>query len=84
MTELMETLFLYAQEHRFLTYCNQETAYRESRHAIDRQETLLREALSKEQAHRLDDLMSELHAMQWIELEAMFQAGFSIAVELGR
>ena len=84
MTELMETLFLYAQEHRFLTYCNQETAYREGTHAASRQEAQLREGLDKDQANRLDDLMSKLHALQWIELEAMFQAGFDIAVELGR
>ena len=84
MTDLMEALFAYAQEHSLAALLAEEGAYKSSVCCAEQQEEQLRAALDEQAAARLDALLGELELAGWIEERAAFRAGFRTALELAR
>lgn len=84
MTELMEALFHYAQEHSLAALLAEEGEYRSSVRCAEQQEERLRAALDEPATARLDALLGELELAGWIEERAAFRAGFRMALELAR
>lgn len=84
MTDLMEALFVYAQEHSVAPLLAEEGAYRSSICCAERQEEQLRAALDEQTSARLDALLREQDLARWIEERAAFRAGFRLALELAR
>ena len=84
MTDLMNTLYTYAQETLMMDYLAQDREYRQSTHYIEQHTETLRATLSPEQAALLDKLLGEQLVSQLSELQAIFMSGFSMALELSR
>ena len=81
MTDLMELLYEYAQNHRIAGFLDQH-AYRIAEHLEEKNLTNLKDGLSGEHLaalERYQDACQERHGM---ELEATFLAAFSLAREL--
>ena len=81
MTEPMQILFEYAKEERLPSYLS-SPEYREVSHLTARLSRRLRDLLSGDSwdtLEKYEDAAAELHSM---ELEATFQAAFSLAREL--
>ncbi|WP_298025142.1 hypothetical protein [uncultured Dysosmobacter sp.] len=82
MTELMSLLYDYALETSFSS--NLYTAkYRMQKIQAVQLEHSLRRALPPDVLPLLNDYISALDELQHLELEAMFQAAFSMAQDLG-
>ncbi len=84
MTDLMEALFAYAQEHSVASLLAEEGAYKSSVLCAERQEERLRAALDGETSARLDAFLREWELAGWIAERAAFRAGFRMALELAR
>ena len=84
MTDLMENLYCFAQENRVAKYLYYDTEYRDSLECASKGEQALRATLTEEQNERLDALFGERLICHSAELEAIFQSGFSMALELVR
>lgn len=84
MTDLIETLYQFAQENRIAKYLYYDNEYRDSAECADKGEQALRATLTEEQNKRLDALLGKQFICHSAELEAIFQAGFSMALELIR
>ncbi len=80
MTDAMRILYQYAQEREVQKYLL-DPEYKSIRRAADRQTQALLEKYP-DIAPKLDDLLSESNLSQSFEQEAMFQAGFAIALRL--
>ena len=80
MTEAMRVLYQYAQEREVKKYL-MDPEYKSIRRAADNQTQALLEKYP-DIAPKLDDLLSETNLSQSFEQEAMFQAGFALAVDL--
>lgn len=81
MTELMETLYSYTLEYRFPAYLNTD-AYRDASLLLPKHLKRLYAELPDGPRQTFDkyrDVEDEHHD---IELEAMFQAAFAVALEL--
>lgn len=82
MTEAMRLLYNYTLDNRFLScLCTQE--YRFADVLADRLTDKLRQALPGENRALLEKYQDAVTEQQRLELEAMFQAAFSLAKELG-
>ncbi len=84
MTDAMEVLFAHAQDWLVKPLLMAEPEYESLLHAADRQEQNLRSMLSGEAAQLLDGLIDERDTLSSLYKQAMFRAGFQIAMELGR
>lgn len=82
MTDLIENLYQFAQENRITKYLYSETEYQDATKCASKCEQTLRATLTDEQNRRLDALLDERLTYHSVELEAVFQAGFSMALEL--
>lgn len=82
MTDLMESLFTYAQEKLIRSLLNQESEYIPACHNADRQEEILRALLGKDAETHLDKLIREQELLLFMQERAMFRAGFQIAMGL--
>ena len=80
MTEAMRVLYQYAQEREVKKYLL-DPEYKSIRRAADRQTQALLEKYP-DIAPKLDDLLSEYNLSQAFEQEAVFCAGFALAVTL--
>ena len=81
MTDLMELLYEYTQDRRFAGFLDRR-AYEAAERMEEKNLTALKAGLSSERLEalgRYQDACKERHAM---ELEALFQAAFSVAREL--
>lgn len=84
MTELMEALYVYAQEHGMAAFLVQEPEYEQcERYALEREEKL-RAALKPDDAADLKALLDERDLQRFIRERAAFSAGFRMALELAR
>lgn len=81
MTDLMSLLFDYAQVNRFAGYIDSR-AYRETERLEEKNLEALKRDLSAEGLAALERYQDACLEERSICLEAMFQAGFSIAREL--
>lgn len=81
MTDLMELLYEYAQSHRVAGFLDAR-AYGETERLEERNLTVLKKDLTGEGLAVLERYQAACLERQNMNLEAMFQAGFSIAREL--
>lgn len=84
MTDLMEVLYSYAQDHLLRGLLDREPEYANMCHCADRQERALRELVGEEAEKHLEDLLEERKLMSFYESQALFLAGFQTALELTR
>ena len=84
MTDAMEVLYAHAQDWLVLPLLTAEPEYDVTMRAADSREQRLRAMLSGEGATLLDELMDERSLLSALREQAMFRAGFQIALELGR
>ena len=84
MSDTMEVLYAYAQEHLFPVYLCQDEIYEASDLCAQRQTELVRTALAQRDQIHLTDLLDELELTQFARDRAAFQAGFHLAAELTR
>ncbi|MBD5118302.1 MAG: hypothetical protein HDT37_04205 [Clostridiales bacterium] len=84
MTDAMEVLFNYAQEWLEKPLLLAEPEYESVLRRVDSQEQRLQAMLSDEGKELLDHLISERNFLLSFHQQAMFRAGFQLALELGR
>ncbi|MDE6260296.1 MAG: hypothetical protein K2M42_05455 [Oscillospiraceae bacterium] len=84
MTDAMEVLFNYAQEWLEKPLLLAEPEYESVLRRVDSQEQRLQALLSDEGKELLDHLISERNFLLSFHQQAMFRAGFQLALELGR
>lgn len=82
MTEPMEILYTYAQEHIVNALLERESYYKDAKLHAEKQETKLRSVLSLSAVEYLNKLLEEQKLCDFYRGQALFRAGFSLAVEL--
>ena len=80
----MEFLYSYAHDYMLRGLLDRESEYANVCHCGDRQERVLRELVGEENKEALEGLLEERRMMSFYEGQAMFRAGFQVAVELLR
>ena len=84
MTNTMEILFSYAQEWLEPALLLGEPQCAEAQRYTAEQEKRLRVLLTSEALQCLDDFLEEQKLFLFFEKQALFRAGFQIAMELSR
>ena len=84
MTEPIQVLYTYAQEHILYALLAQEPEYKGASLHADRREAQLRTMLDGSAQKRLDAMLEEQKLCDFYRGQALFRAGFSLAVELMR
>lgn len=84
MTDAMEVLFSYAQEHMAHSLLAQEREYANARLCAEKQEEAFRSLLDENAREHFEDLMDEQNLLSSFYSRALFRAGFQIAMELNR
>ena len=84
MTTLMDTLYTFAQENLVMDYLSRNQGYSLALQELEGLDQAIQAALAPDQRPRLERLRDKVLAVHLAELEAIFQAGFSMALELGR
>lgn len=84
MTDLMNALYIFAQERRVMAYLHDDREYHDAQRYVEKRLEQFRETLSPEQFSQLEILLDEQLTVFSAEADAYFQAGFSIAMELNR
>lgn len=84
MTDAMEALFNYAQEHMVTSLLRQEQEYASVRRCVEKQQESFFASLSGSAQERFDNLLDEQNLLSALYGRAMFRAGFQLAMELGR
>lgn len=83
MTEPMEVLYTYAQEHTVHALLAQESGYTDAKLHAEKQVVKLRNLLPHSMIEEyLDKLLDEQTMCEFYRERALFRAGFSLAVEL--
>lgn len=84
MTDAMDALFLYAQEHRIRPLLDAEPEFYNVVTCMERQDNSLRALLDKTAEERFDKFLDEQAILDLLNERAAFRAGFQIAMELNR
>lgn len=84
MTDLMETLYTYAQNHGIAAFLAQDAEYERCVQCAQAQESNLRATLGADERVRLKALLDERDLQLFIQSRAAFSAGFRLALELTR
>lgn len=84
MTEPMQVLYTYAQEHIVHALLERESDYKDAELHAEKEEGKLRAMLLPSAPEHLDNLLDEQHLLDFYREQSMFRAGFSLAVELMR
>lgn len=84
MTDLMKILYEYAEDYIMRGLLDRESEYSNIRHSVDQQERKLLELVGEENRKYLEDLLEERKVLDFMEGEALFCAGFRVALELTR
>ncbi len=82
MTDAMEVLFSYAQEWLEPALLLGEPQCAEAQHYSAEQEKRLRAMLNQEALQCLEDFLDEQKLLLFFEKQALFRAGFQIAIDL--
>lgn len=82
MTDAMEVLYRYAQEHMVSSLLRQEHDYTNVRLCAEKQEEAFRTLLNDKERERFDHLLGEQNLLTAFYGRAVFRAGFQIAMEL--
>ena len=84
MTDIMEVLFQYADEHMLYSLLNQEPEYASAQLCIEKQEEAFLALLDDTLQERYDTLRDEQNLLSTFYERALFRAGFRLAMELSR
>ena len=84
MTDLMESLYTYAQSHGIAAFLAQDAEYERCIQCAQAQESDLRTGLGIDGSAHLKALLDERDLQLFIQNRAAFSAGFRIALELTR
>ena len=84
MTDAMSVLFSYAQEFLETPLLLSEPEYANVQHCVDEQKKRLRSMLNTEAENCLENFLDEQRLLLLSENQAMFRAGFRLAIELAR
>ena len=84
MTNAIDALYLYAQEHLFAIYLAQEEGYYVHLHREDEYEKRLRNLLDETGQKVLDDFLRTKVNLSLANERAAFQSGIQVALELSR
>ncbi len=82
MTDAMDALFLYAQEHRIRPLLDEEPEFYSVVTCMERQDKSLRALLDEATKERFDKFLDEQALLDLFSERAAFRAGFQIAMEL--
>ncbi len=83
MKDFIDALFHYSQETQVSRYLR-TPEYRQAIHGLEKDWEDFRAALTEEQGHALDALLSRNDKVQRLEEEAAFCSALSIGLDLGR
>lgn len=84
MTSAMQALYIYAQEYMVHPLLAQEPEYEEILRCADKQEQEFCALLDDTAQKRLEALLDERSMLAFHQEQAMFRAGFRLALELTR
>lgn len=84
MTELMDILYSYVQDHEVEALLARDDEYKECARCTQKQEMRLRASLDQTSEDILNEFLDEQKLLQFKEEEAHFRAGFLVALELTR
>ena len=84
MTDAMQALFLYAQEHLIRSLLDAEPEFNNVVSCVERQDTSFRALLDQTTEERFDKFLAEESLLDLLNEQAAFRAGFQIAMELSR
>lgn len=84
MTDAMDALFLYAQEHLIRPLLETEPDFRRTVACVERQDKSFRALLDKAAEERFDKFLSEQALLDLLTERAAFRAGFRTALALSR
>lgn len=84
MTDAMEVLFAHAQDWLTKPLLMAEPEYEDTLRHVDSQERRLRAMLTDEEKQLLDSLIDERNSLFFFQEQAIFCAGFRLAMELSR
>lgn len=84
MTDAMEALFNYAQEHLTRALLEEEPEFHSVASCLERQDSSFRTLLDEETERRFQKFLDEQALFNLFNERAAFRAGFQLAMELGR
>ena len=84
MPDLLDVLREYAEDRMLRGLLDRESEYANVCHCAEMQERELRQRLGAEDLKHLEDLLEERRLMVFFEGNALFRAGFHLAMELAR
>lgn len=84
MTDLMDILYSYARDYMVRGLLDREPEYGEACRCAAKQEEKLWALVGEEDRERVKDLLGERELKAFYEGEALFRAGFRLALELTR
>lgn len=84
MTDAMQVLYQYAEEHLVHPLMEQNPEYSSTRFGVEKQEETLRALLDDEATELFNKLLDERNRLDFIYEEALFRSGFQVALELLR
>ena len=84
MTDAMEALFQYAQEHMVHSLLYQQHEYASARLCVEKQEEAFLALLDETAQKRYNHLQNEQDLLSSFYERALFRAGFRLAMELSR
>ena len=84
MTGPMEVLYKYAEEHMVCGLLKQERGYASTSQRAERQERAFLALVGEAHEEQLEVLLDERKMMAFFEGQALFRAGFQIALALTR
>lgn len=82
MTNAMQALFLYAQEHLIRSLLDAEPEFNSVVSCVERQDNSFRALLDQTAEERFDKFLAEEALLALLNERAAFRAGFQIAMEL--
>ncbi len=84
MTNAMDVLRQYAEEHMVRPFMTQDPEYSRTRFCVEKQEESFRALLNEETTKLFEKLQAEQDQLDFIHEQALFRAGFHVALELFR
>lgn len=84
MTDAMKVLYQYAEEHMVHPFMTQTPEYSRICFHVEQQGEAFRAMLNDEMTQSFEQLAAEQHQLDFIYEQALFRAGFQIALELMR
>lgn len=84
MTDAMEVLYQYAEEHMVRPFMAQDPKYSNIRFYVEKQEEDFRALFNDNMTKLFEKLLAERNQLDFIYEQALFRSGFQVALELLR